>query len=146
MEINKNETYEIENIDQEGNHWKISMQSVETKSNRWKLSFHFNEKEFVLSKLQTNRSAQDTWELIKKIQKESIHSKCKLPAKLSLPSSQDDKKKKTSVLLEDKTKAKEAIKKVVSAHMSSTSPSSFYAQPMKKGKGRPKKVSFKIGD
>lgn len=56
-------------VDQEGNTWKLTMSKMATKTNRFQLSFFFNEKEFSLSKLQSNRSAQDTWELIEKLRK-----------------------------------------------------------------------------
>lgn len=60
---------EIVNVDPEGNIWKIKMFKMDTKTNRYQLSFCFNEKEFSLSKLQSNRSASDTWELLQKIRK-----------------------------------------------------------------------------
>lgn len=68
MAINK-EIKEIVTKDGEGNTWKITMSKMETKTNRFQLSFWFNEKEFSLSKLQSNRSADDTWELLQKIRK-----------------------------------------------------------------------------
>jgi len=63
------ETREIITKDAEGNTWKITMSKMETKTNRFELMFWFNEKKFSLSKLQSNRSADDTWELLQKIKK-----------------------------------------------------------------------------
>ncbi len=63
------DTKEIVAKDGEGNTWKITMSKMETKTNRFELSFWFNEKKFSLSKLQSNRSADDTWELLQKIRK-----------------------------------------------------------------------------
>lgn len=60
---------EIKNIDPEGNTWKISLTKMSTKTNRFQLSFFFNEKEFCLSKLQSNRSAEDIWQLLEKLKK-----------------------------------------------------------------------------
>lgn len=60
---------EIRKTDDEGNVWRIVMYSLPSKTNRFQLSFFFNEKEFELSKLQSNRSAQDLWDLLSKIRK-----------------------------------------------------------------------------
>lgn len=68
--LSPSNSQEIVNIDPDGNVWKIKMFKMDTKTNRYQLSFFFNEKEFSLSKLQSNRSASDTWELLQKIRKE----------------------------------------------------------------------------
>ncbi len=60
---------EIINNDPCGNMWKIALYKMDTKSNRFQLSFFFNEKEFPLCKLQSNRSASDLWELVESLRK-----------------------------------------------------------------------------
>lgn len=59
----------IETIDEDGNVWKIVMYPLNNKTNRFQLSFCFNEKEFLLTKLQSNRYADDLWDLLNKIRK-----------------------------------------------------------------------------
>lgn len=58
---------EIKSVDDEGNIWLIKLSKMGTKTNRWQLSFFFNEKEFSLSKIQSNQSAQNMWELLQKL-------------------------------------------------------------------------------
>jgi hypothetical protein len=60
---------EIVGIDPAGNTWKIFMETMPTKTNRYKLCFTFNQKEYLLTKLHTNRAADDTWELIQSLNK-----------------------------------------------------------------------------
>jgi hypothetical protein len=66
---NEKENRLIETMDQEGNIWKLVMYPIKNKTNRYQLSFCFNEKEFLLTKLQSNRYAEDLWDLINKIRK-----------------------------------------------------------------------------
>lgn len=58
---------DIKAVDDEGNIWLIRLSKMGTKTNRWQLSFFFNEKEFSLSKLQSNQAAQNIWELLQKL-------------------------------------------------------------------------------
>ena len=69
MPITLDEPKEISTIDSAGNIWKISMRKMEAKTNRFQLSFFFNDKEFGLSKLQSNRSALNMWDLLERIDK-----------------------------------------------------------------------------
>lgn len=69
--VNRNdkENRVIETVDEEGNVWKMVIYPLGSKTNRFQLSFCFNEKEFLLTKLQSNRSADDLWDLLNKIRK-----------------------------------------------------------------------------
>lgn len=69
QEKNEKQDRLIETIDDEGNLWKIVMYPLCNKTNRFQLSFCFNEKEFLLTKLQSNRYADDLWDLLNKIRK-----------------------------------------------------------------------------
>ena len=57
----------METIDSEGNLWRIVLYQI--RFNRFQLSFYFNDKEFLLSKLQSIRSADDIWDLLCRIKK-----------------------------------------------------------------------------
>ena len=70
MVFEKMKTHEIKCEDEDGNTWKISMTPLLTKTNRFQLSFFFNEKEFELTKLQSNRSAEDMWDLLSRIKRQ----------------------------------------------------------------------------
>lgn len=67
--LNDKSLKEIVSVDPDGNVWRIAMWKMGTKTNRYQLSFFFNDKEFVLSRLQSNRSALDLWELLEKTRK-----------------------------------------------------------------------------
>jgi len=71
MSFDKNIPREMQTIDSCGNVWKLSLTKMETKTNRYQLSFFFNDKEFGLSKLQSNRTADDIWQLLQSIKKDS---------------------------------------------------------------------------
>jgi hypothetical protein len=66
---NEKENRVIETVDEDENVWKIVMYPLNNKTNRFQLSFCFNEKEFFLTKLQSNRYADDLWDLLSKIRK-----------------------------------------------------------------------------
>lgn len=57
----------IENVDKNGNKWKLSLEKREGTTNRFELSFTLNSKKFVLSRIFTRTQADNTWELIEKI-------------------------------------------------------------------------------
>lgn len=86
---------EMKTIDQEGNTWKISLSRTTKKTNRFQLSFFFNEKEFSLCKLQSNRSAQDMWELLQKFKKAQT-SITTLPTEDNAPKPKERPKKRAS--------------------------------------------------
>ena len=86
---------EIITTDHEGNVWKITMSKMETKTNRFELSFFFNEKEFSLGKLQSNRSAQDTWELLQKIRKTPAKAEAVQPKEIE-PAGKERPKKRAA--------------------------------------------------
>ena len=69
MVFDKSKKHEIKCEDSDGNIWRICMMPMGSKTNRFQLSFFFNEKEFELSKLQSNRSAEDMWDLLSRIRK-----------------------------------------------------------------------------
>lgn len=60
----------IENVDKNGNKWKLSLEKREGTTNRFELRFTLNSKKFVLSRIFTKTQADNTWELIEKIVKE----------------------------------------------------------------------------
>lgn len=60
----------IENIDEHGNCWKVSLETRKGSTNRFELSFFLNSKKFVLSRITTKIQAEDTWEHLSKIIKE----------------------------------------------------------------------------
>lgn len=129
MSLDEEKINEIKTLDEDGNQWKISMTRMETKTNRFKLSFYFNDKEFVLSKLQSNRSAQDTWELLERIKNTQPMNSRKLYERLSLNAVKPTVKSK-----------KESASESIEEEKKNTA--QFYAE-IKKGRGRPKKVSAK---
>lgn len=65
----------IENIDDNGNKWKLSLEKRPGTTNRFELSFTLNSKKFVLSRITTRIQADDTWELIEKTVKEGTPTK-----------------------------------------------------------------------
>ncbi len=65
------ESKKIEGKDQGGNAWKIALERLPTKSNRYKLSIYFNNKEYIVARHQTVRSALDSWELIESLNKQN---------------------------------------------------------------------------
>lgn len=86
---------EIKSVDDEGNIWLIKLSKMGTKTNRWQLSFFFNEKEFSLSKIQSNQSAQNMWELLQKLRVSPPKEKKEEQPLNSIPSTKTAKPRPT---------------------------------------------------
>jgi hypothetical protein len=72
------ENFKIESIDENGNFWKICVESLPASekgnTNRSELRFYFNEKSWKLQTFSSKSSRNSVWEFIKFISKKEIEN------------------------------------------------------------------------